>query len=102
MESRRREDGWIMRIASIVLLGVAAAAPSRADDWPERTKSLIEALRAVPADAASGSEAFARVDAFFDFDSFANECLGASAGKFSPTERKEFTQRMADVVRRGG
>jgi len=87
--------GWFL---CAIALPVAAAP----EGGPERTRLVVEALRAVPAGASMGSSAFAQVDAFFDFDAFAADCLGASASKFKPAERAEFQRRMAAIVRGAG
>ena len=103
-----------MRIAILVLVSFTLlAAPNlQAADLSARTKSLVEAFKAVKsadkgaklskADSAANLAAMAKIDQWFDFPGFTAGCMGKSAARFSAAETKRFAELLTGILRNRG
>lgn len=98
-------------IAAVILLLLGAGA-ARAESPLDRTRKLIvtfKTVKAAPeggklsaADEAANAKVFTTLDGFFDFPTFATDCLGPSASKLSPAQAKDFKERLIDILRKRG
>jgi len=96
--------------AVVVLLLSRGAA--RAEAPLDRTRKLIATFKTVKTapeggtlsaeDNAANAKVFTALDGFFDFPTFATDCLGPSASKLSPAQTKQFKENLVSLLRKRG
>src|SRR5713226_5410070 len=97
----RRSVHWTVAAA---LGSFLLAAAARAESSVDRTHKLIATFKMVKAppeggklsaaDEAANAKVFSALDGFFDFATFAADCLGPAAGKLSAVQAKEAKERL--------